>query len=161
MHHPSRIPALISDIVRFFEEFYITTDNPTEQENYVDQYTPDAVFIRGGAEPTCGAAGKPGFIYSPLFYWRGEYLEIGARREHAFDYMKSCKNIPRKIFSLSPDSNEVILYRRVTIGHLNTQISEGNYALRAILEKGEDSKPRLAFYVFMVSQIRRGMKLYC
>lgn len=61
-------PALSSDIVRFFEEFYIITDNPEEQENYVNQYTPDAVFIRGGAKPTRGAAGKPGFPYkTPLF----------------------------------------------------------------------------------------------
>ncbi|RTE83524.1 hypothetical protein BHE90_001934 [Fusarium euwallaceae] len=125
-------PTLSSDIIRFFEEFYIITDNPAEQENYVDQYTPDAVFIRGGAEPTRGAT------------------EIRAWRQHAFDYMKSCKHIPHKIFSLGSDSNEVMLYGRVTIGHLNLQISEGDYAVRAILEKGEDSKLRLAFYeVFM------------
>jgi hypothetical protein len=55
-----------------------------------------------------------------------------------------------------------MLYGRVTIGHLNTQISEGDYAVRAILEKGEDSKLRLAFYeVFMVSRIGRGMKSDC
>jgi hypothetical protein len=76
--------------------------------------------------------------------------------------MKSCKHIPHKIFSLSLDLNEVMLYGCVTIDYLNTQISEGVYAVRAILEKGEDSKLRLAFYeVFMVSRIGRGMKSDC
>jgi hypothetical protein len=60
--------ALSSDIVRFFEEFYIITDNPAEQENYVDQYTPDAVFIRSGAEPTRGAAGTLDFHYAHPIY---------------------------------------------------------------------------------------------
>ncbi|VUC32389.1 unnamed protein product [Clonostachys rosea] len=126
-------PAISGELVRFFEEFYAITDDPSEIENYVDQFTADAVFIRGGAEPTRGAD------------------EIRTWRKHAFDYMKSCKHIPHKMFSLGPESNEVMLYGQVTIGHLNSQISMGGYAVRAILEKDRiEQKWRLAYYeVFM------------
>lgn len=52
-------PALSSDVVKFFEEFYAITDTPVEQETYVDRFTANATFIRGGAEPTRGHIGRP------------------------------------------------------------------------------------------------------
>lgn len=52
-------PAVDPGIVQFFESFYIVSDDSSEIERYVNQFTHDAVFIIGGAEPMRGADGRP------------------------------------------------------------------------------------------------------
>lgn len=50
--------AVDPGIVQFFESFYAISDDLSDIEGYVNRFTPDAVFIIGGAEPTRGADGR-------------------------------------------------------------------------------------------------------
>lgn len=52
-------PAVDPGVVQFFENFYIISDDLSQIERYVDQFTHDAVFIIGGADPVRGADGRP------------------------------------------------------------------------------------------------------
>lgn len=43
--------------MQFFESFYAISDDLSDVESYVNQFTHDAIFIIGGAEPIRGADG--------------------------------------------------------------------------------------------------------
>ncbi|EFY99964.1 hypothetical protein X797_001382 [Metarhizium robertsii] len=119
--------AVSPEIVQFFEDFYRISDIPGEHDQYVDQFTQDAIFILASKK----SHGKQ---------------EILATRIGMWSAVASRKHTVHKVFPFSNESNEFMLYGSVALGLRNGAHTDVDWAARADIVKSVDGKWRMKFY---------------
>ncbi|KAF3006636.1 hypothetical protein E8E13_007856 [Curvularia kusanoi] len=110
----------------FFEKFYATSDTPDAHEEYVENFTKDAVLIMASKKATGSD-------------------EILALRKGLWEKVASRKHKAVKIFPFGPGSNECMLYGTVQYGLKAGGESGLDWAARAHLVK-DSGKVKMDFY---------------
>ncbi|KAK2595292.1 hypothetical protein QQS21_007007 [Conoideocrella luteorostrata] len=124
--YPEGNPAS-AEIVKFFEDFYRTSDIPGEHDQYVDLFAKDATFIMA-SKKSHGSQ------------------EIKTARIGMWSVVASRKHTIYKVFPYSGQSNEFMLYGSVALGLRNGANVDVDWAARAEVAKSEDRKWRMKFY---------------
>ncbi|KAH8682639.1 hypothetical protein BX600DRAFT_506213 [Xylariales sp. PMI_506] len=145
-------------IYGFLEQFYRISDTPGDHDVYADQFTADATLIMA-SKTSQGTAGSyhpflarsrqklPGNISRTFTDAYHRPLDIKAFRESMWTHVAERKHTVHKVFAISPQLSEVMLYGKVEYKMKTGANSAKDWAGRAILQKSEgDGKWRFTFY---------------
>ncbi|KAF5239761.1 hypothetical protein FANTH_9840 [Fusarium anthophilum] len=126
------------ELQQFAIDFYRISDNPEENQRWVDSFTEDA-SVQIGADKARGSKGISMLSSPPSFCWDNELIraiDLVEFRSRMWKHIKERKHTVLKVFpGRFSDSNECMILGDVSVTTTDGRLKEAAWSAHAVVRK--------------------------